>query len=179
MFEQNSNQTSQPKAEDSPQIPVDSVNQPNQPTAVNVVGLPGLGALLKNTFHLIKSGFWKYVWINFLTTILIPLVILGIIYVVSFLIHPGMTFILIFSIISVAALVLFVVWKYPLMIHFTDALARGERKIPFKRSEGYILGLAIFGIIFGFVFEVGLLLLIIPGIIWFVRYFFTTYTYCL
>jgi len=148
-----------------------------QTQTIERVNLPGFGSLFGNVFSLMKNGFWRYVWINFLLSILMPVIILGILFGILYLAHADMTVILITSTILMAVIILLVCWKYPLMIHFTDVLARGERKIPFKKSEGYILGLLIFGIIFGIILNVGFLLLIIPGVIWFVRSFFTSYTY--
>lgn len=167
MLEQN---LSQSFAESEKQ---DIINNDGQPS------LPSLNLLLKNTFSLIKSGFWRYVWINFLTIILIPLIVVAINSGILFFIHPSSTFSFVFGIVSITILAFFMVWRYPLMINLTDSLAKGEKKILFKKSLGYVLGLVVFSIIFGMILNVGFLLLIIPGIIWFVKYFFTTYIYCL
>jgi len=171
-YNSNSNIQTMPREHQVEQRSSESLHYQN--LDANITSFPSFRSLLKSTFSLIKKGFWRYVLINFLGTVIIPLIILLISYLaVKFLDTPWLLVVFLFL------MYYFFFWKYSVIVNFTERLDNNENKIPFKKGFSFALGLWVFGIVFGFILNIGFFLLIIPGIYWGIKYFLTPYTYCL
>jgi len=104
------------------------LEQSKREQIVNSNNLIDFKNLLKKTFSLIKKGFWKYILINFIGVVVIPVVLT----LLSFLLLKisnsfGWLLPIIFLLIYY-----FVFWKQAVFVKFIDKINHNEKAIPFK-----------------------------------------------